>query len=87
MSVLRCLTDWIRSRRCKEPDLDASISEALAEGEKTREAAREIAASSRVERAEATDLAGNVQKRLAMIEERRERLTVVVETIRILEGR
>jgi hypothetical protein len=93
MSVVRCLTDWLLPRRRKAHDVDASMSAAMAEGEKTREAAREVAASSRVERSEAADLAGVVQKRLALIEGRRERrqadprLTVVYETIRILEGR
>jgi hypothetical protein len=92
MKFAKRLTGWFfRSRRTR--DLDASISEALAEGEKTRESAMELAATSHLEWADATHLSGTVQERLAKIEKRKERrktdprLSVVAETIRILEGR
>jgi hypothetical protein len=93
MTIAKRLMDLFSPNRGRRPDIDASISAALAEGEKTREAVREITATSRAERADANDLAGTVQKRLAKIEERRERrqadprISVIVEAIRILEGR
>ena len=92
MKLAKRLTGWLFQRR-RTRDLDASISEALAEGEKARESAMELAATSHLEWADAASLAGSVQKRLATIEERKERrksdprLSMVSETIRILEGR
>lgn len=84
---------WLFPNRSSDPAIEARVADALLAGDEAKDVIQKIVETSAVEKAEADELADTVRARLAQLEARRARrihdprISVVVETVRILQGR